>query len=315
MSRIKLGISSCLLGQKTRYDGGHKWDRFISKTWGEYLEFVPVCPEAECGLGVPREVMRLVAQPEGPRLVTVYTGRDLTGRLAAWIESKMGHLVSENLAGFIFKSNSPSCGPVRVKLYDEQGKIMGQGAGLFAAAFQDYFPLVPVVDEIRLHEPDIRENFLEQIFFWRRWRELCAQKPKLRDLVVFHTRHKYQLLAHSKKYYGELGRLVAGAWGNPLPEALAEYQDLASKGLQLRATPKKHANVLQHLLGYFKKQLSAVEKQELLECIESYRWGEIPLLVPLTLIKHYMQRFQESYLQEQFYLNPEPLEVLLRNHV
>ncbi|MCL4501695.1 MAG: DUF523 and DUF1722 domain-containing protein [Deltaproteobacteria bacterium] len=314
MSPIKLGISACLAGQKTRYDGGHRWDRFLTDTMGCYLELVPICPEAECGLGVPREPMRLTGRPEAPRLLTVRTGRDLTGRLAAWIERKMGQLATENLSGFIFKSKSPSCGPARVKVYDEQGKITAQGTGLFARAFQDYFPLVPVEDEGRLHDPEIRDNFLEQLFFWRRWRDLGAQKPKLGDLVAFHSRHKYQLLAHSNEYYRQMGRLVARAGEMPLPEALIAYRALALAALRLKSTASKNANVLYHVLGYFKKRLSNGDKQELLEAIESYRRGEAPLIVPVTLINHYVRKYQEPYLKGQTYLNPDPLELRLRNH-
>jgi uncharacterized protein YbgA (DUF1722 family)/uncharacterized protein YbbK (DUF523 family) len=314
VSLIKLGISACLVGQKSRYDGAHRWDRFLTDTLGRYLELVPICPEAECGLGVPREPMRLVDAPEAPRLLTVHTGRDLTGRLAAWIETEMGHLVAENLAGFIFKSNSPSCGPARVKLYDEQGKIVGQTAGLFARDFQDYFPEVPMEDDDRLHDPEIRGHFLEQLFFWRRWRDLCDLKPKLGSLVAFHTRHKYQLLAHSTKNYREMGRLVAKARELPLREVLAAYQVLALAALRSKATARKNGNVLDHLAGYFKEELHNAEKQELMASIEAYRRGETPLIVPITLINHYTRRLREPQLQEQSYLHPHPLELLLRNH-
>lgn len=314
MALIKVAISSCLVGQKTRYDGGHRWDRFLTDTLGRYLELVPICPEAECGLGVPREPMRLMDHPEAPRLLTVQTGRDLTDRMATWVERKMMHLVSENLAGFIFKSKSPSCGPAKVKLYNEQGEIVGQAAGLFARAFQDYFPLVAVEDEGRLQDPEIRENFIEQLFFWRRWRELRAHNPDLGDLVAFHTRHKYQLLAHSTVHYRLMGQLVARGREVAIPQLLADYEALACAALRLKATLRKNANVLYHLLGYFKKQLNGDDRQELLEAIDSYRRGEAPLIIPITLINHYVRKYQEPYLQGQAYLNPHPLELLLRNH-
>ena len=286
----------------------------ITDTLGRYVELVPICPETECGLGVPREPMRLVGQPESPRLLTVRTGRDLTERLLELDGTKDGALVAEGLAGFIFKSKSPSCGPARVKLYNEQGEIAGQTAGLFARDFQDYFPLVPVEDEDRLQDPEIRENFIERLFFWRRWREFLAQKPNLGGLVVFHTRHKLQILAHSTEHYRQMGRLVARARELPLPEVLTSYPALALAALKLKATISKNANVLYHLLGYFKKQLSGDDKQELLDIIDAYRRGELPLMVPVTLINHYVRKYQEPYLKEQFYLQPHPVELKLRNH-
>ncbi len=314
MSGIKMGVSACLLGTKVRYDGGHRWDRFISDSLGRCLEFVPVCPEAECGLGVPREPMRLVGRPESPRLRTVRTGQDLTERLVTWTGIKVQELASEDLAGFILKSKSPSCGPARVKVYDDQGRIAGRGAGFFALACRQRFPLLPVADESQLYDPEMRDNFIEQVFFWRRWRELRAQNPDLGDLVAFHTRHKYQLLAHSTEHYRQLGKLVARGRELARPQLLADYEALAWAALRLKATASKNANVLYHLLGYFKQQLSGDDKQEVLEAIAAYRRGEAPLLAPVTLINHYVQKYQEPYLKGQAYLNPHPLEMRLRNH-
>ena len=314
MSPIKLGISACLVGEKVRYDGGHRWDRFISDTLGAYLEWIPVCPETECGLGVPREPMRLVGRPEAPRLLTVRTGQELTERLRTWTGRKLQELASEDLAGFIYKSKSPSCGPARVKVYNDQGRIAGRGAGLFARTFMQQFPLLPVADEASLYDPEIRENFIERLFFWQRWRELLAQEPSLGDLVAFHTRHKYQLLAHSTEHYRQMGKLVARGRELARPQLLADYEALALAALRLKATSSKNANVLYHLLGYFKTQLSCTEKQEVLEAIDSYRQGEAPLLVPVTLINHYVHKYREPYLKGQAYLNPHPLELKLRNH-
>ncbi len=314
MFKIRLGLSSCLLGEKVRYDGGHRWDRFITDTLGQYVEFVPVCPEVECGLGVPREPMRLVGDPAAPRLITRHTQKDLTARLLAWAATRVEALARENLDGFIFKAKSPSSGMARVKVYNEKGTPAGIGVGLFARVFMARFPLLPVEDEGRLHDPEIRENFIERLFFHQRWRELLANKPNRRDLVTFHTRHKLQILAHSPEHYRQLGRLVAQGKETALPELLAAYQALALAALRLKATVKKNANVLYHLLGYFKKQLRSNEKQEMLGVIDSYREGEVPLIVPVTLINHYVRYYQEPYLEEQFYLHPHPLELKLRNH-
>jgi uncharacterized protein YbgA (DUF1722 family)/uncharacterized protein YbbK (DUF523 family) len=314
MSKIRLGLSSCLLGAKVRFDGGHRWDRFITDTLGQYVEFVPVCPEVECGLGVPREPMRLEGQPAAPRLVTVRTRQDLTQRLLTWTRRRVEELAHEDLDGYIFKAKSPSCGMARVKVYNDRGVFTTTGVGLLARVFLDHFPLLPVADEGRLHDPELRENFIERIFFHRRWRELLGQKPNLGDLVDFHTRHKLQILAHSPEHYRLMGRLVAQGRETALPEFLAAYQTLMLAALRLKATVKKNANVLDHLLGYFKKQLSSDEKQELLEIIDSYRRGEAPLIVPITLVNHYVRQYQEPYLKGQFYLQPHPLELKLRNH-
>jgi uncharacterized protein YbgA (DUF1722 family)/uncharacterized protein YbbK (DUF523 family) len=314
MLKIKLGISSCLLGNKVRFDGGHRWDRFITDTLGQYVAFVPVCPEVECGLGVPREPMRLVGQAAAPRLLTVRTRQDLTDRLLGWAEKRVEELAREELDGFIFKAKSPSSGMARVKVYNDRGVPATTGVGLFARVFMDHFPLLPVEDEGRLQDPEIRENFIERIFFHRRWRELLGQQPTLGDLVAFHTRHKLQILAHSTDHYRRLGKLVARARERAWPDLLTDYHTGAMQALGLKATVKKNTNVLHHLMGYFKKQLSADEKQELLEIIDSYHQGEVPLIVPVTLVIHYVRKYQEPYLQEQVYLHPHPLELKLRNH-
>ena len=317
MHKIRLGISACLLGQPVRFDGGHKLDRFITDTLGQYVEFVPVCPEVECGLGVPREAMRLVGAVDSPRLLTVRTKLDHTARLTAWARKRVQELEQENLCGFIFKSKSPSSGMERVKVYPEhaQGSPVNRGVGLFARLFMEHFPLLPVEDDGRLHDPVLRENFIARIFVFQRWRELLAAQPGVGDLVAFHTRHKLLILSHSPAHYRELGKLVARARELPVPELLEHYQSRLMDALRLKATPKKNVNVLHHLLGYFKKDLSADEKQELLEIIEHYHKGYVPLIVPVTLINHYVRKYRQPYLQEQFYLHPQPVELALRNHV
>jgi len=317
MEKIRLGISACLLGEPVRFDGGHKLDRFITDTLGKYVEFFPVCPEVECGLGVPREAMRLVGNPEAPRLVTVRTKVNLTDRMLTWAKKRVGELEQENLCGFIFKSKSPSSGMERVRVYKEpsQGSPVTRGVGMFARIFMEHFPLLPVEEEGRLHDPVLRENFIERIFVLQRWREFFAAGTNLRDLVAFHTRHKLLILAHSPNHYRELGRLVARAKELPLPELCDHYQSRLMEALRLKTTPKKNTNVLSHLMGYFKKDLTPDEKQELLEVIDYYHQGYVPLVVPNTLINHYVRKYHQPYLQEQFYLHPHPVELQLRNHV
>ncbi len=315
LAKIKLGLSSCLLGQKVRYDGGHKLDQFITGTLGQFVEFVPVCPEVECGLGVPREAMHLEAGPEGPRLVTIRTQVDHTERLLAWARRRVVELEQEELCGFIFKSGSPSSGMERVKVYYGKGEPVRTGVGLFAREFMRHFPLLPVEDEGRLHDPALRENFVERLFAMQRWRATVALGARRGRLVDFHTRHKLLLRSHSLKHYQILGRLIAGINELPLPEVYQRYQTLFMAALRLKSTTSKNVDVLHHAMGYFKRDLSPDEKAELLEIIENYRQGYLPLIVPVTLLNHYVRKYGQAYLKNQYYLAPHPLELKLRHHV
>jgi uncharacterized protein YbgA (DUF1722 family)/uncharacterized protein YbbK (DUF523 family) len=315
LTKIKLGISACLLGEKVRFDGGHKLDRFITETLGKFVEFVPVCPEVECGLGIPREAMHLVAAPDGPRLVTVRSQMDQTERMLAWARKRIVELEQEDLCGFIFKSDSPSSGMERVKIYSGKGMAAKTGVGLFAREFMQHFPLLPVEEEGRLHDPGLRENFLERLFTLKRWRDTLALGPKPGHLVDFHTRHKLLIISHSPKHYEALGKLVARIKGIPLAELSERYQTHLIEALRLKTTVKKNANVLMHVMGYFKKNLSSAEKEELLEIIDEYRKEHIPLIVPVTLLNHFVRKYEQPYLKDQYYLHPHPIELKLRNHV
>jgi uncharacterized protein YbgA (DUF1722 family)/uncharacterized protein YbbK (DUF523 family) len=315
MEKIKLGISTCLLGENVRYDGGHKLDRFLTDTLGQYVEYVPVCPEVECGLSVPRESMHLEGDPDSPRLVTTRTKEDMTERMIQWALKRVIDLEKEDLCGFIFKSDSPSSGMERVKVYNEKGMPVKKGVGMFARIFMEHFPLLPVEDEGRLHDPKLRDNFIERIFALTRWREVLERKESRGNVVDFHTRHKLLILSHSPKHYQTMGKLVAKAKDLPLKKLYQTYQALLMESLYLKTSSKKNANVLQHMMGYFKEQLSSDEKQELLEVIDHYRQEYIPLIVPITLIQHYVRKYDQPYLKEQVYLNPHPLELQLRNHV
>ncbi len=315
MEKIKLGISTCLLGENVRYDGGHKLDRFLRDTLGRYVDYVPVCPEAECGMSIPREAMRLEGNPDAPRLVTRSTRIDKTETMVSWAKKRIARLASEDLCGFIFKSDSPSSGMERVKVYDEKGMPAKTGVGIFARMFMDAFPLLPVEEEGRLHDPQLRENFIERIFALRRWREVRGAGSPRGALVDFHTRHKLLLLSHSTKLYREMGKLVAEQKRHSLQDLWSKYEALLMEALKLKTSPKKHVNVLMHMMGYFREKLSADEKRELLELFERYAQGHLPLIVPLTLIGHYVRKYDEPYLKEQIYLNPHPLELQLRNHV
>ncbi|MEW6672983.1 MAG: DUF523 and DUF1722 domain-containing protein [Thermodesulfobacteriota bacterium] len=312
---FKIGVSACLLGEKVRYDGGHKLDRFITDTLGQYVTFVPVCPEAECGLGIPRESMHLEGNPEAPRLVTIRTQKDVTDQMHRWAKGRLKELEAENLCGFIFKSKSPSSGMERVSVFGETGMPAKTGSGIFAAAFMKHFPLIPVEDDGRLHDPKIRENFIERIFTLQRWRRISSGRKRPGDLVDFHTRHKLLILSHNQNHYRAMGRLVAAARDYPPGELFRLYEAALLEALKHKTTIQKNTNVLQHLMGYFKKQLSADEKQELLQIIDQYRAGHVPLIVPVTLINHYVRKYRQPYLSGQFYLQPHPLALQLRNHV
>jgi uncharacterized protein YbgA (DUF1722 family)/uncharacterized protein YbbK (DUF523 family) len=315
-SRPKVGISRCLLGENVRYDGGHKLDHFLRDMLGRHVDFVPVCPEVECGLPVPREAMRLVGEPDKPRLVTIKSKTDITPRLTSWAEARVDELAGEGLCGFVFKFGSPSSGMGRVKVYPEAGGApMLKGRGLFAGRLMDALPLLPVEDEGRLNSPALRENFIERIFVMHRWLQMTRRGFTLGRLVDFHTRHKLLVMAHSVVHYRSLGRLVAEA-GRMRPEKLQlAYLTGLMQALRLEATAKKQSNVLSHIMGYFKRLLSPDEKQELLELLDAYAREMVPLIVPVTLLNHYVRKYREAYLAGQWYLHPHPAELRLRNHV
>ncbi len=315
-SKIRLGISSCLLGNKVRYDGQHKYDSWLVEELGPYVEYVPVCPEVECGLPVPREAMRLVGAAENPRLLTIHSGRDITPQMLKFCERKIRDLAKQNLCGFVFKAKSPSSGMERVKVYPEKGGAAAKtGVGIFARAFMEAFPLLPVEEEGRLHDPILRENFIERIFVRHRWLEMTQGKYKAGDIVDFHTRHKLLLMAHSPAHYKSMGKLVAEVKSYSREEFSAEYLTQLMQAMQKPATPARHQNVLLHILGYFKTDLTAAEKAELIDIIDRYRAGMLPLIVPVTLLNHYVRKYEQPYLAEQYYLNPHPQELKLRNHV
>ncbi|MDP1768512.1 MAG: DUF523 and DUF1722 domain-containing protein [Nitrospirota bacterium] len=312
---LRLGISRCLLGDEVRFDGGHKRDSFLTDVLAQYVEWVPVCPEVEAGLGAPREAMRLIGDPHHPRLVTIKSGTDHTVAVEKMTENRIKELEELDLSGYVFKKGSPSCGMERVRIYNEQGMPNRNGVGLFARAFIEQFPLIPVEEEGRLCDAPLRENFIERIFCYRRWQDLVQSGVTRQNLVQFHTIHKYLLLAHSPQQYQVLGRLVGQAERYRPKELATRYGELFMNALAMKATVRKHVNVLQHILGYFKDRLGSQEKAELLVVIGDYHRGLTPLVVPLTLIKHYVRIFDVSYIRDQVYLNPHPKELMLRNHV
>jgi uncharacterized protein YbgA (DUF1722 family)/uncharacterized protein YbbK (DUF523 family) len=313
---IRLGVSTCLLGEEVRYDGGHKLDQFLVNTLGRFVEWVPVCPEVEMGLPTPRESMRLVGDAEAPRLIAPKSGQDYTERMQTWARERLEELAAVQLHGFIFKKNSPSSGLFRVRVYDQKGMPRRVGTGIFPREVMDRLPLLPLEEEGRLHDMRLRENFIERIFVYYRWTRLLEEDPTPGGLVRFHTAHKLTLMAHSPSHYQEMGRLVAQAGSLTWEELVETYGRLLMEGLEVLGTPGKHTNVLQHLMGFLKEALSREDKAELLGLIEDYRQGLVPLIVPLTLLQHHLRRHPvPDWVHQQVYLNPYPKELMLRNHV
>jgi len=311
---IRIGISSCLLGEAVRFDGGHKRDRFLTDTLGRFVRFVPVCPEVELGLPVPRESLRLVRSSAGTRLVGA-SGADHTAEMRAWAGRRCAELAQQGLSGYVLKKDSPSCGMERVRVYDANGVPSRDARGLFAEVLLESAPLLPVEEEGRLSDPVLRENFFDRVFGFQRLASFFATDWRLAELVAFHTREKLFLLAHHTESYRELGRLVARAKGLERTQLVREYGALYMRTLRHKATPGRHANVLEHMLGHFEERLDTAQRQELVALIADYRQGLVPLIVPVTLIGWLVRRHGIAYLAEQRYLTPHPKELLIRNHV
>jgi uncharacterized protein YbgA (DUF1722 family)/uncharacterized protein YbbK (DUF523 family) len=312
---IRVGISSCLLGEEVRYDGGHQKDAYITGVLARHFTWVPVCPELEVGMGVPREPIRLVGDAAAPRLMGVTSGTDHTERMREFAGRRVDVLRRRELSGYILKRASPSCGLERVKVHAGDGPPARTGTGLFARALTDALPLLPVEEEGRLNDAHLRDNFITRVFAYRRLAALRESAPRPAAVVEFHTAHKYLLLAHNPAAYARLGRLVAEGARPAGAGWLDEYGERFMRALRTRATIAKHVNVLQHIMGFFKKQLSAAEKRELAGVIGDYAAGLVPLVVPVTLINHYVARFDVAYVRDQIYLRPHPKELMLRNHV
>jgi uncharacterized protein YbgA (DUF1722 family)/uncharacterized protein YbbK (DUF523 family) len=312
---IRIGISSCLLGHPVRFDGGHKRDAFLVDTFGAFVEWVPVCPEVELGLGTPRESLRLVRKGTDVGMINTRSGRDISDEMRGWAQLRAEALAGERLAGYVLKKDSPSCGMERVKIYAESGMAEKGGRGLFAEALMARVPHLPVEEEGRLSDPRLRDNFVERVFAYVRLRGLFDTRWTVGDLVRFHTAHKMALLAHSTVLYNEMGRLVARAKAADRPGLERRYRDLFMEALRKIATARKHTNVLMHMAGHFRNLLDDDDRGELLATIEDYRLGLVPLIVPITLIKHHVRAHHVEYLAGQVYLDPHPKELMLRNHV
>ena len=313
--RIRLGVSACLLGEPVRFDSGHKRDAFLVEELGHFVDWVPVCPEVESGMGTPRPSLRLMRSHREIRLVENTSGRDHSTSMQRYAVRRLDELADQALCGYVLKKDSPSCGLERVRVYAASGVPTKSGRGVFAAALVERFPTLPVEEEGRLSDPRLRENFIERIFAYDRLRRLFDRRWTLGELVAFHGAHKMLLLAHSPDAYRRLGRLVAT--GKSLTRSVLEerYSTLFMSTLQVLATRKRHVNVLQHMMGHLKTALDADSKAELLSLVSRHGSGHVPLVVPLTLLRHHIRRLGVSYLAEQVYLDPHPAELMLRNHV
>ncbi len=316
--RLRIGVSACLLGREVRFDGQHKRDAFLVDALGPFVELVPVCPEVEVGMSIPREPVRLVGAAKGPRMLGQRSGDDWTARMTAFSERRVGALARESLSGYVLKKDSPSCGLLRVKLYpsaDANAAPDRVGQGLFAAALVRAFPHLPIEEEGRLNDAHLRESFIERVFAYHRLQSLWATRWTLRSLIAFHTANKMTLLSHDEPGYRRLGRLVALGKSLPRAELRARYETGFMTTLEKLATPGRHVNVMTHMLGHFTERLEPVARQELLGVFEDYRRGLVPLIAPLTLVRHYVRTLQVEYLLGQTYLDPHPKELMLRNRV
>jgi uncharacterized protein YbgA (DUF1722 family)/uncharacterized protein YbbK (DUF523 family) len=312
---IRLGVSSCLLGNEVRFDGGHKRDRFVTDLLGRFVEWVSVCPEVEVGMDTPRPALRLVGEGDSLRMVEIKSGRDHTRPMERYSARRVRALRGLELCGYILKKDSPSCGMTRVKVYREKGMPKREGKGLYASTLMEAYPNLPVEDEGRLNDPKLRENFIERVFAYQRLRHLFRGRWTRGQVVAFHTAHKLQLMAHSTLAYRELGRLVATLKQARRAVFREQYESGFMEALSQLASRGRNANVLQHAAGHMKRKLDSVSRGELAELIHDYRKGLVPLVVPLTLVGHHVRCQDVDYLKGQVFLEPHPKELMLRNHV
>lgn len=309
MNKIPIGISSCLLGQPVRYDGGHKHDSYITGTLAEFFDFQAFCPEVAIGMGTPRPTIQLVKIDQEIRSIGVKNpNTDVTAQLRDYAaQQKSAHA---DLCGYILKKDSPSCGMERVKVY-VNNQPQKTGVGIYAEAMMRINPLLPIEEEGRLGDPKLRENFIQRVYVLYRWKQLLKEGLTPSRLTRFHARHK--LIIMSRENYIDLGQSLASVTKANVNEVANTYVIQLMNTLKKVASRKNHVNVLQHIQGYLKKELDADDKAELCEMIERYRHGEVPLIVPLTLLKHHFRKNPDPYIEESFYMSPYPQELRLIN--
>jgi uncharacterized protein YbgA (DUF1722 family)/uncharacterized protein YbbK (DUF523 family) len=312
---VRVGVSSCLLGAEVRWDGGHKRERFLTDVLAPFVEWVPVCPEAELGMGVPREPVHLARDGAALRMLGNRSGEDWTERMRAFAARRAREIEARELCGYVLKKDSPSCGMERVRVKPDAGPVKRDGRGLFAEALLERMPALPVEEEGRLNDAQLRENWIERVFAYRRLRSLFAARWTLGQLVAFHAAHKLQLLAHSTESYRSLGRVVAHAKQTPRAALRERYEREFMAALAVRATRGRHVNVLEHGVGYLRERVAPSVRASLAAQIADYRAGLVPLVVPVAMLRHYVEQLGIDYLAQQTYLDPHPKELMLRNHV
>lgn len=315
MSLIPVGISTCLLGKEVRHDGGHKHSRYCTQVLSQHFDFRAICPELEAGLGVPRPAIHLREHPEGMRLIETKGTADHTNAMQEFIAGIMPSL--GELRGYILMAKSPSCGMERIKIHNEDGQVIRRdGRGMFAEALLEAWPLMPVEEEGRLNDDSLRENFIERVFAYDDWmKNVAGEQLSAQALIHFHTRHKFQLLAHSEKIYRQLGPMLGDLKSAPLATIADRYIHLFMEAMRQKVSRGAHVNTIQHLLGYLRDSMGEEERKVLLEQTEAYHRGEVPLIVPMTLLRMAQRREPVDYLSIQKYLTPYPDELGLRNNV
>ena len=310
--KINIGISSCLLGEKVRFDGSHKHERYLTGTLGEFFHWVPTCPEVAIGLPVPRPTIRLQSSEDGPRLIEPKAGTDLTDKMAKYARKRAKELQSSEIYGYILKSKSPSCGMARIKIYKGHGvRPATNGQGVFAKELGEVNPDLPIEEEGRLMDYVLRENWVRRVFAYYAFKNQVAKRPTVGKMVGFHSRYKFSILSHCEASYRELGQIVAGAKQKGALTASKEYQGIMMAAMKKRATKAKHVNVMEHLFGFFKKVLDKKVRDEIRQSIQDYKKGYVSMIVPVTLLRHYANMLEIEYLQSQSYLNPHPKQLAL----
>lgn len=312
--RPVLGLSSCLNGERVRFDGAHKRDNWLLNQLGQFVEYRTYCPEVAIGLGIPRRPIRLVERDGQTRVVGVADpSLDVTGPLKDYAHQVLPQL--HDISGYVFKSKSPSCGAFRVKRYNDKGHPDGNAVGAYAEVIAQQMPDLPIEEEGRLCDAVLRENFVNRVFVYQRWRQLLRDGLDAKALIDFHSCHKYLVMAHSQAAYKRMGQMLSHLKGADMQALGAAYQHELMSALKRRVNRARHVNVLQHIQGYLKQHTDAGDRAELQQAIEDYRRGEVPLVVPIRLLRHYFRLHPDDYIARQVYLDPAPASLGLRNHV
>lgn len=312
---IRIGVSSCIIGEEVRWNGGHSRQRYLTDVLERFVEYYPVCPEVEVGMGVPRPTVRLVRVADELRMIDPKNEVDWTASMNRFSRQRASELADLDLCGFVLKKDSPTCGVSRVKVHHENGSGSSRdGQGLFATALEQRYPHLPLEEDGRLNDPKLRENFIERVFAYRRLKDLFQPRWTIGDVVEFHTREKLLLRAHDEMRYRELGRLVADAKSIPRAAFKDDYMDRFMEAMKRQSTVSKNVNVLQHMVGFLRRVDDEAGRIEMQEAIDDYRAGLVPLVVPTTLIRHLARRHDQEILLTSSYLSPHPKELMLRNH-